>query len=282
MGEPSQPYRRIGDLAAELGVSPQTLRVWEAQGLVVPDRSERGQRLYTEAHVQRARQVAELRRRDGWNPAAIRAALAGGGAGAATKPRWNGTTIRRARRDHGLTVKEAAARIGVSPTFLSSLERGETGASTNIVARIADAFGMPMSGLANFRARDPRVVRRDERARAPFAGGVLWEELALPGHELEPALLTVPAGEGSGGSYERPGETFAFVLAGRLRFQVADAEIVVDDGDSIIVPSKTAYAWENPGPEPARALVVERVAPRAWDEPAAAKAVARSRRRAGP
>lgn len=276
-----QSYLTIGEVAEQLGVSPQTLRVWEAKGLVVPGRSAGGHRLYGDEHLHRARQVVELRQRHGWNPAAILASLGRGDReeAGATSP-WRGDTIRRARRDRGLTLRDAAARIGVSPSFLSSVERGEVGVTTQFVARVADAFLMPMSGMASFRAQGPFVVRRDERASGTLVGGVVWEELVLPGHTLEPALLTVPPGGDSGGPYARPGETFVFVLAGALVFTLGEERVELEEGDSLVVPAQTHYAWSNPGGRPARAFFVEPVPAQAWSEGAAARAVARSRRSA--
>ncbi|ADB54017.1 MerR family transcriptional regulator [Conexibacter woesei] len=274
-----QSYLTIGEVAEQLGVSPQTLRVWEAKELVVPDRSAGGHRLYGEQHVRRARQVVELRQRHGWNPAAILDSLGRGDRveSGETSP-WRGDTIRRARRDRGLTLREAAARIGVSASFLSSVERGEVGVTTQFVARVADAFLMPMSGMASFRAQGPFVVRSDERASGTLVGGVVWEELVLPGHALEPALLTVPPARDSGGAYARPGETFVFVLAGALVFTLGDEQVRLDEGDALVVPAQTLYAWSNPGARPARAFFVEQVPSQAWSEGAAARAVARTRR----
>lgn len=271
-------FRTIGEVASMVEVSPQTLRVWEAQELVIPQRSAGGQRLYSEADVERAQQVAELRRRNGWNPAAIRTALAGGrrtsdGGQGKSVERWDGAAIRRARRDRDLTVREAAKRIGISPSFLSSIERGETGVSTQIISRIADAFLTPMSGLARFQAHHPSVVRSDERARGEFRGDVIWEELTLPGHAMEPALLTVPPGEDSGGAYARPGETFAFVLSGTLLFTVDGKELRLEDGDSIILAERSEFAWSNPGKGPAMAFWVEQIVPQAWSAAATQRVV---------
>ncbi|MGC0421773.1 MerR family transcriptional regulator [Embleya sp. AB8] len=268
----------IGKVAAEVGVSAQTLRVWESQGLLVPDRTPGGQRRYTDEHIARARQITDLRRRRQWNPAAIRSSLAGTPVAGGAAQRAKAENLRRARKDRGLTIKELAARADVSPSFLSSVERGESGISTQILARIADALLLPMSALAIFHARSTTVVRSDERARGQFLGGVSWEELVLPGHQLEPALLTVPAGEGSGGPYTRPGESFAFVLAGRMRFVTDETiETLIAEGDAIILPPHTSFAWDNPGDTPARALWVESVSAEAWAAPVAARIVERAR-----
>ncbi|QTZ90487.1 MerR family transcriptional regulator [Streptomyces auratus] len=52
----------VSELAAALGVRPSTLRHWDAEGLVVPDRlSPRGTRRYAPAHTRDARIVHQLR-----------------------------------------------------------------------------------------------------------------------------------------------------------------------------------------------------------------------------
>lgn len=52
----------IGKLAKELGVTPKTLRHYEAKGLVPPaERSAKGYRIYADAAVRRVRLVVGLR-----------------------------------------------------------------------------------------------------------------------------------------------------------------------------------------------------------------------------
>jgi len=51
---------RIGELAARAGVSVRALRYYEEQGLLPARRSPRGQRLYTEAAVDRVRLIRKL------------------------------------------------------------------------------------------------------------------------------------------------------------------------------------------------------------------------------
>lgn len=65
----------ISELAAALGVRPSTLRHWDAEGLVVPDRDPtRGTRNYTPSQVRDARIVHQLRKA-GYRVAPLRALM---------------------------------------------------------------------------------------------------------------------------------------------------------------------------------------------------------------
>lgn len=254
----------IGEVARAAGVSQQTLRVWEAKQLLNPARSSGGQRRYRQEALERAQQIAQLRRDNGWNPAAIATALAARPDHASTnRGPGRGLNLRQARLARGLTLKELAARVGVSSGTLSALERGEARISSALIARLADALLIPMSLLASSAAPAEAVVREADRPRTINHGDVVWEELGSPGHDLEPALLSVPPGEGSGGSYSRPGETFAFILAGTLAFTLSPGEpheLEVTSGDAITIPARTVFEWRNPASELARALWVENLA----------------------
>jgi DNA-binding transcriptional MerR regulator len=51
---------RIGELAAQTGVSVRSLRYYEEQGLLVSTRSPSGQRRYTDAEIARVRFIQRL------------------------------------------------------------------------------------------------------------------------------------------------------------------------------------------------------------------------------
>lgn len=62
-------------VAAELsGLHPQTLRVYDREGLLEPDRSEGGTRLYSGRDIERLREIAELTH-DGINIVGIKRIL---------------------------------------------------------------------------------------------------------------------------------------------------------------------------------------------------------------
>lgn len=66
-----EPVYYIGVAARLVGVHPQTLRTYERLGLVKPYRTERGQRLYSEADLERVRQIRRLTDELGVNLAGV-------------------------------------------------------------------------------------------------------------------------------------------------------------------------------------------------------------------
>lgn len=244
----------VGELAVASGVSVQTIREWERRGLLEAERTPGGQRRFDDSALGQARALAAIRRRR------VHAkgipGLPEGGADLAR----TGARIRAARLHAGLSQSETARRTGISRSFLSTVERGQSGVSVRVLAELADVFGIPMGEFAPGVA-PTRVLHPDERPRTVLAGGVAWEELVTPGRALEPALLHVPPDTDSGGHITRPGETFVFVLVGALVFHIDGTEqsLAVGEGDALLIEPATAYAWHNPTTLTTRCLWVEHV-----------------------
>lgn len=57
------------------------------------------------------------------------------------------TALRRLREDMGATLVDLSERALISPSYLSELERGIKRPSTDVLARLAAALGMPPSSL---------------------------------------------------------------------------------------------------------------------------------------
>jgi MerR family transcriptional regulator, heat shock protein HspR len=68
-------YYSIGVVSEMLGIHPQTIRYYEKEGLVRPNRSPGKTRLYSDEDVQRLRAVHSLARDHGVNMAGIRIIL---------------------------------------------------------------------------------------------------------------------------------------------------------------------------------------------------------------
>jgi MerR family transcriptional regulator/heat shock protein HspR len=68
-------YYSIGVVSEMLGIHPQTIRYYEKEGLIRPNRSPGQTRLYAEEDVQRLRVIHSLARDHGVNMAGIRVVL---------------------------------------------------------------------------------------------------------------------------------------------------------------------------------------------------------------
>ena len=158
--------------------------------------------------------------------------------------------------------------MGISASFLATIERGESGVSVQTLSRVADVLDMPMSAFAPSQPSASRLVRPDERARTVLEGGVMWEELVRPGHRLEPAMLIVPPGGSSGGPIARPGEIFVLMMSGSLCFDVPShgERIATEPGDALSPRSRGHLELgKSRGSVDARAVWVEQLDPAAWD-----------------
>ncbi len=81
-----------------------------------------------------------------------------------------GTPLRRLRDDLGVTLTDLAERAGISPSYLSELERGLKRPSTDVLARLAEALGMSPSTLLAY--IESMTSLEGERAKVEEEEGV--------------------------------------------------------------------------------------------------------------
>jgi DNA-binding transcriptional MerR regulator/mannose-6-phosphate isomerase-like protein (cupin superfamily) len=253
---------KVGEAARLVGVSAATVRVWEREGLIATHRSPSGYRYFHDEELRRLRRIAYLRRVEKLNTAGIRRALGDEGP-APSRPRRRqevalGPELRRLRQDRRLTLEQAAAAVGLSPSFLSELERDQSGASMAKLHRLLSYYGTTFAALLQGRGggRTARV-KRTGRGRKVRSHGVTVEQLADGQTLMEPQLFTIEPGASSEGSYRHAGEEFVFVVEGAFEVVLNDHERhLLRLGDSLYYPSSVDHSWRNPGREPARVIWV--------------------------
>jgi transcriptional regulator with XRE-family HTH domain len=87
------------------------------------------------------------------------------------EPLWRdalGEQLRRIRHDRGERLADTAERAGVSPQYLSEMERGLKEPSSEMIAAVAGALQVPLVELTAAVVDD----LRDRRATGPAAVGV--------------------------------------------------------------------------------------------------------------
>ena len=77
----------------------------------------------------------------------------------APEPLWRevlGSRLRELRRERAEKLTETAGRAGISPQYLSEIERGRKEPSSEMIAALAGAFGLTLADLATLVTGDLR------------------------------------------------------------------------------------------------------------------------------
>lgn len=244
----------IGEVSRTVGISPQTLRAWEREGLVAPSRSEKGTRYYARRDLERLREVKRLRTVHGLNFAAIRREM-----GLARRdpspadvsgerlPKGVGNRLRRERVRQGQSLKQMARATGLSASFLSSLERGQTGASIASLRSVMGAYGTDWrEAFGVEEGNRSRLVGPDDRPTMQWPNGVRFEDLSTSGALMDPSFMYLPPHTGSGDSMTHVGEEFIYILSGVAFVRLEEnppRTYRLESKDCLYFPSTIAHSW---------------------------------------
>ena len=177
-----------------------------------------------------------------------------------------------------MAVSTLARSIGVSPSLISQIERGQSRPSVSTLVALARALGVAVDalfrdGAAPRRPADgghhasegssapsakPLVIRRAEREAIDIDGGVRWEQLTpVPLHDVQFRELVYSAnGESHASQYRHPGMEMVLLLEGELDIFVGPERCRLQPGDSICFPSTTPHRYVNPSRTTTRAVTV--------------------------
>ena len=193
-----------------------------------------------------------------------------------------GPRLRAIRESRGLSVRELARRLDLSPSAISQIETGKMQPSVRTLYAFAAEYGVtvdemlfdqapPSEGGTSSAAAAPEtaplgpglaVQRAAGRPRITLGTGVRWERLMFwDDEDVEFIEATYePGGESApeAALVRHDGHEFGHVLSGTLRVVVGFDEFVLGPGDSITFPSSTPHRLSNDGDETARAIWVVR------------------------
>jgi transcriptional regulator with XRE-family HTH domain len=178
--------------------------------------------------------------------------IRGNGVGTIERDDALGRRIREFRTEQGLTLAGLATRVGVTRSFLSSVERGQAYPSILVLRGIAAALEVPVFLLFTGRESNGVVVRRKERRiiRSPTAR--FSYELLSPDlqHKMEMIITRLEPGAGSA-PMAHEGEECALVLRGTVVLTIGGADYELQEGDSIYYNSGLPHNVRVVGDQPA-------------------------------
>jgi transcriptional regulator with XRE-family HTH domain len=168
--------------------------------------------------------------------------------------------MQEVRRRRGWSLRDLAQASGLSLTTVHQIETGRTSPGLGTLLSLATALGIPASVLFDdHRPPGPAVhVAAGDRPGVTTPGGRL-ERLAwgLASQRLRGLILTLgPRRETGPEPIVHPGQEIVLGLEGSCAYEVAGHRYPIEEGDSLVFESSRAHRALNPGPRPARILLV--------------------------
>ncbi|MFD8483381.1 helix-turn-helix domain-containing protein [Kitasatospora sp. NPDC059673] len=152
-----------------------------------------------------------------------------------------GARLREQRVTSRLTLEAAAARVGLSPAYLSRLETGRRQPSLPVLLGLARAYGTSVSGLLGEQVAEPDPVIRGGVAEPGRAGGWGYRRAGAPGRAMQALRVHVPPSSQDAVVRVHPGEEWLYVTKGRMKLTLGDRVHLLEEGDSAHFDSMTPH-----------------------------------------
>ena len=164
--------------------------------------------------------------------------------------------VQSLRAERGWSLDQLASRSGVSKGVLVALEQGRSNPNLATLARIGDAFGVPVTRLVDVPDEPTVRITGPEQARVLWrgeAGGTGTIIAATePPWAVELWRWTLQPGERFGGDAHTPAsKEMVWVESGTLTLTVAGREYEVEAPRCARFPSSLPHFYRNESAEPA-------------------------------
>ncbi|MFF8469415.1 helix-turn-helix domain-containing protein [Streptomyces griseus] len=163
-----------------------------------------------------------------------------------------GARIRKLRSSHGQSLAHVARGTALTESFLSRLERGQTGVTVETLRRIAAFWDVEIVDLLARESGPKPLVMRSGAGPALEAeanGGLqARSETLIPkvGTSLQSTLYRTEKGGGRFEGFSHEGEEIVYVVSGAIRYFVSGQSYDLSAGDSIWHSSEDPHRWECP------------------------------------
>ncbi len=171
-----------------------------------------------------------------------------------------GSRLKKMRLNQLMSVRDLAAKVGVSPSFIYQLEQGRVSPSFSTLKAMAAALGTNLSVLTeDDLPEDWLVVRHDRRKRLVTGSpGVTVELLTFLGSRdkrMQPVILTLDPGAAYDENLNvHDHEDFLLVIEGRIEVTLPQRRMILSTGDAGYFLFERPTALKNRGDAPARIL----------------------------
>ena len=167
--------------------------------------------------------------------------------------------LRAERERRGISLRELARRLDMSPSAISQIETGRARPSVATLWAIVTELGMSLDDLFAPEGDGPHagmlpVVTAKAREALQLATGVRWERMTADADtDVDFIWVVYDVGGSSSpddGFIRHAGREYGLVLSGRLEVTVGFDRSVLGPGDSISFDSTTPHRLRNAGDAP--------------------------------
>ncbi|MGD0625296.1 MAG: helix-turn-helix domain-containing protein [Thermodesulfobacteriota bacterium] len=177
-----------------------------------------------------------------------------------------GDKVRALRKKFGMTQKELAEQVGLTPSFISQLEKNLISPSLDSLLKLSEKLNTQPIYFLMDRQDGPMqkmVINPAERQNMQLQGlkstDVKLQLLVSDtlNRRMEPYLLTLRRGARINGHFfSHRGDEFAYVMEGELEAEIQGEKKIIRQGDSIYIGPTAPAKWVNVGKEEAILLWV--------------------------
>ncbi|MGH3065239.1 MAG: helix-turn-helix domain-containing protein [Gaiellaceae bacterium] len=189
----------------------------------------------------------------------------------AVEPSKVGKRLRVERERRGISLRELARRVGVSPSLVSQIELDRVNPSVSTLYALVTELGMTMGDVFGaaprsepavrpLRGGDGLAVQPETRQVINLATGVRWERLGRNGdRDVEFLYVVYEVGSASceaDALMTHGGREYGYVISGTLGVRVGFDEYELAPGGSIVFNSSAPHRLWAIGDEPVHAIWV--------------------------
>lgn len=169
-----------------------------------------------------------------------------------------GQILKRLRAQRGLSLQEVAAQSGLSASFLSAVERGQSDIALQRLARLARVFGHDIGSFLGYssRQRQPQFIGPDDRFTLDRGPGVRYQGFRVPGLNFELVWAVLEPHTRFVDELTHQGVDIGFAAQGDLVIVYNKADFPLPEGTCAVWSAAYPHAMRNDGDVPAHFLSI--------------------------
>ncbi len=173
-----------------------------------------------------------------------------------------GERIKKKRNEKDFSLRELAAKVDLSASFLSQIEQGKASPSIENLKKIANYLEVKVSylieeedeslGSFHIKKEDRKYVESiDSKTSIALLTSSKIEK------NMEPIMYEIkPGGESGRGFFNHTGEEFIYIIEGTLDIYIEDQLTTLNEGDSFYFKSSLNHRFKNNGKKLTKAIWV--------------------------